>query len=246
MALLDALKPIVGIAGDPGEWRLATGVTVTADAVDGHLRLGLHLDTSAFAPIVTPAGRLISTGTFALTLPPGVTPQPGLSISLGLAGAAPGRRAVYLDIGPGVRVFVRPETGPDLSIYPDPPGLGQLAGAAVARALPLILDELAGLAGATLQGRVGEVVRAVGDGLNLRAAGHFDSTRLEAWANDPVASLVNALPTLGALALQTIASALQPVLPAGVTAAAASGTLTVTAGASVTLAWRPVAVPVRL
>ena len=78
-----------------------------------------------------------------------------------------------------------------------------------------------------------------GDGLNLRAAGHFDSTRLEAWANDSVARLVNALPTMGASALQAIATALQPVLPAGVTAAAASGTLTVTAGASVALAWRP-------
>lgn len=239
VALLDALKPIVGIAGDPGKWRLATGVTVAADAVDGHLRLGLHFDTSAFAPIVTPAGRLISTGTFTLTLPPGGAPQPGLSVALGLAGAAPGRRAVVLEIAPTVRVFVRPETGPDLSIYPDPPGLGQLAGAAVARALPLILDELAGLSGATLQGRVGEVVRAVGDGLNLRVAGHFDSTRLEAWADDPVTSLVNALPTLGALALQAIASALQPVLPAGVAVAAASGTLTVTAGTSVALAWRP-------
>jgi hypothetical protein len=38
VALLDALKPILGIAGNPGEWNLANGVTVLAGSDSGNLR----------------------------------------------------------------------------------------------------------------------------------------------------------------------------------------------------------------
>lgn len=240
VALLDALKPILGLTGNPGEWNLASGVTVLADSVSGNLRLGLRVETGGFAPIVTPAGRVVAAGTFSLTLPPGTAPRPGLLLSVGLSGAAPGRQAVYVELGENVRVYVRPDTGADLSLYPDPPGLAQLARTAVRRALPFILDELASHTSADLRGRVGEIVRAVGDGLNLRsgAPASFDAARLQAWANDPVGSLVAALPTLTVAALQAIATALGPALPAGVTVAAAGGRLTVTAG-SVTVTWQP-------
>jgi hypothetical protein len=240
-ALFDALKPILGIDGNPGEWNLASGVTALADAVDGHLRLGLRVDTGVFAPNPAAAGTLVSTGTISLTLPPGIAPQPGVSFGLGLRGAAPGRRAIYVATDGGVRVFVRPETGADLPLYPNPPGLAQLAAEAVTHALPLVLDALASQTGATLPGHVGEIVRTVGDGLALRSGGppHFDAAKLQAWANDPAGSLVAAVPTLTAAALNAIASALQPVMPAGVTANAASGELTVTVGGSVTVTWRP-------
>jgi hypothetical protein len=240
VGLLDALKPIIGVAGNPGEWNLSTGVTVVADSSNGNLRLGARVDTSGFAPIVTAAGRLVATGTFTLTLPPGVAPKPELLLSFGLAGAAPGRRAIYFDIGSNIRVYLRPDTGADLSLYPDPPGLGQLAQTAVNYALPFILDQVAALTGATLQGRVGAVVRAVGDALNLRsgAPAHFDSAKLRTWAADPAGSLVAALPSLTAAALQAIADALGPNLPAGVTVTAASNSVTVTAS-SVSLTWQP-------
>src|SRR5262249_7713932 len=154
------------------------------DTVSGNLRLGLRLDTSAFTPIVTPAGRLVATGTFSLTIPPGVAPQPGVLLSVGLAGSTPGRRAVYVEIAPTLRVYIRPDPGADLSLYPDPPGLGQLASTAVTHALPFILDQLATPIGATLQGKVGAVVRAIGDGLNLRSGAplKFDPAKLQAWA----------------------------------------------------------------
>ena len=32
VALLDALKPLLGVTGDPGAWELAAGVTIHADA----------------------------------------------------------------------------------------------------------------------------------------------------------------------------------------------------------------------
>jgi large repetitive protein len=238
--LLDALKPILGIAGNPGEWNMATGVIALADADNGNLRLGLRLDTSALAPIPTAAGRLVSTGAFSLTIPPNATPKPSVTLSLGLAGASPGRRAVYVELSDRVRVYVRPDTGADLSLYPDPPGLADLAATAVTQALPLVLDALASQTGANLQGDVGEIVSKVGDGLNLRsgAPAHFDGTKLKAWATDPVASLVAALPTLTGAALNAIATALGPALPAAVTATVTGGNVTVAAG-GVSLTWQP-------
>ena len=240
IALLDALKPIVGLTGNPGEWNLSSGATVLADSADGNLRLGIRVDTSGLAPIATAPGRLVAAGTFTLTLPPGLPPRPGALLSVGLAGATPGRRALYIDVSQGVSVYLRPDTGADLSIYPNPPGLGQLAATAVTQALPFILDHLAAPTGATLQGHVGEIIRTVGDGLNLRtgATPHFDPARLQAWAADPLGSLVAAEPTLTAAALQAIANALGPALPAGITVGATSGRLAVTAG-SITVTWQP-------
>ena len=240
-ALLDALKPIVGISGGPGEWDLATGVTAIADSEDGNLRLGLHVDTSQLTPIATATGRLISTGAFLLTIPPNAAPKPAVTLSIGLDGAAPGRRAVYVELSDHVRVYLRPDTGADLSLYPDPPGLADLASTAVTQALPFVLDALASQTGTTLEGRVGEIVRAVGDGLNLRsgAPAKFDGAKLKAWATDPVASLIAALPTLTNTALNAITTALGPALPAAVSATVTAGNLVVSAAGGVSLTWRP-------
>jgi hypothetical protein len=240
VALLDALKPILGVAGNPGEWNLANGVTVLADSDNGNLRLGLQVDTTVLTPIDGAPGRLVSTGTFHLTLAPEESPRPSATLSLGLAGAAPGRRAIYVELADHIRLYLRPDTGADISLYPDPPGLAALASGAVTQALPLVLDALASQTGANLQGRVGEIVRSVGDGLNLRRGAplKFDGTKLQAWATDPVASLVAAVPTLTSGALNAIANALGPSLPAGVTANATAGKVTVSAG-GVSLTWQP-------
>jgi hypothetical protein len=110
----------------------------------------------------------------------------------------------------------------------------------VTQALPLVLDALASQTGANLQGRAGEIARSVGDGLNLRSGAplKFDGTKLQAWATDPVASLVATVPTLTSGALNAIANALGPALPAGVTANATAGKVTVSAG-GVSLTWQP-------
>src|SRR5262249_34467037 len=221
--------PILGVPGDPGKWNLATGVTAIADSDSGNLRLGLSLDTRALAPIPTAAGRLLFNGAFSLTLAPGAAPRPGASISLGLDGAAPGRRAIYLELGTPGRVFVRPDVGADISLFPDPPGLAQLAGA-IEQALPRVLDALAEASGTALKDHVAGIVKAVGDALNLRTAGKFDGAKLHAWAADPVASLTAAIPSLTASALTAISDALGPALPAGVSVAAPAGRVTVTAG----------------
>lgn len=239
-ALLDGLKPILGVAGGAGEWNLATGIKVIADSDSGHLRLGVSVDTSAFTPVAGATGRLAATGTFTLALPPDGAPRPAIAFSIGVAGATPGRRAVHVAVGDHVRVFLRPESGPDVSLYPDPPGLGQLADVALTRALPLVLDELARQSGSTLQGRVGEIVRTVGDGLGLRtgAPPRFDGARLQVWATDPAGELVAALPTLSATALTAMANAVTPAMPPGASVTAGGGVLTASVhGISVT--WRP-------
>jgi large repetitive protein len=241
-ALLDAAKPLVGVTGAPGEWELADGVVAFADATDGHVRIGLRLDTAGFAVPPGVAERLAMTATAALRVRPDAAPIPSLALSLGLAGAAPGRRAVHVQLNGDLRVFLRPEAGADLSLYPDAPGLGQLAETAVTQALPLILDELAAQAGADTAGRVGEVVRQVGDALGLRSGAppRFQGTALHAWAEDPAASLAARLPALAAAALNALAAALDDALPAAASASAAGGEITVTVGElSVTLGTAP-------
>src|SRR5262249_30316132 len=170
-----------------GEWNLANGFTAIADSDSGNLRLGLRIDTSKLAPIPTAAGRLLSTDEFLLTILPSRAPKPAATLSLGLDGAAPGRRAIYVELSDHLRVYMRPDTGNDISLYPDPPGLADLANAAITQALPLVLNALASQTGSNLQGHVGEVVRAIGDGLNLRSGAplSFDGHKLRSLATDP-------------------------------------------------------------
>jgi large repetitive protein len=229
IAVLDALRPILGITGDPGAWNIATGVTVKADSNGGHVRLGIELDSSALAPIGPNDQRLTAAITASLTIPHNQPPQPGFEASLGLATAAPGRRAVHIAIDGGLKVFIRPDTGADIPLYPNPPGLGQLAQAA-AHALPLVLNAIAAETGGDAKGTAGAVVRAIGDAMGLRtgAPPTFHDAELQAWAGDPAGSLAGRLPALEAAALNTIATALGPMLPPGLNAAVAGNELQVT------------------
>jgi hypothetical protein len=143
--------------------------------------------------------------------------------------------------GTSVRALLRPAAGADLELYPNPPGLGQFAQTAVTQALPLVLDALAAATGDDVAGRAGAIVRATGDALGLRTAAvpvRFDGARLSAFAADPAAGLVGGLPTLTAAALAALATALDPVLPAGAAAAVVGDELRVTVG-SITVGWRP-------
>ncbi len=240
IALLDAVKPLTGLSGPPGTWTLGTGVSVTASAQSGALRLALSIDTSAFASPVAATGRLVAGGTIGLTLRTDGAPTPAIDAFVGLAGATTGRSAVHVALNGGVQLFIRPDVGADLPLYPNPPGLAALAQAAVSQALPVVLDALAAETGTNLAGNAGAVVRAIGDALDLRRGTPlaFDGARLTAWAADPAGQLIAALPTLTTTALQSIATAVRPLLPTASTATVAGGMLTVTVR-ELSLTWRP-------
>ncbi|HJR23144.1 MAG TPA: DUF6603 domain-containing protein, partial [Dongiaceae bacterium] len=157
-----------------------------------------------------------------------------------ISGAAPGRRALHLVSDGGLQIFLRPDSGPDLPLYPNPPGLANLAQTAVAQALPLILDELAEPVGSTLAGQVGAAVRALGDALALRSGTplQFDGPALQAFAADPAAAFAARLPVLSNTLITALASALGPLLPAPAGVSAAGGTITVTIN-GVTIGLRP-------
>ena len=238
IALLDALKPLAGIGGPPGTWILGSGLSIAASPQAGQLRLALSVDTSGFAPPVPAAGRLVAGGTFMLTLRNGSSPMPGIDTWVGLAGASAGRSALHVSLNGGVAAFLRPDSGADLPLFPNPPGLGQLA-QAVTQALPFVLDALAAETGPGLAGQVGAVVRAFGDGLDLRnATPAFEGERLQAWAADPAAAFFAALSATSPAAMESIADAIRPVLPAGATATFAASTLTLTVK-QLALAWQP-------
>ena len=239
IAFLDALKPILGVTGAPGTWQLSTGVAIRAGTRNGHLELAVAVDTGALSPI--DAGtRLVVTVIAGLTLAPGAAPQPAVEISAGPGGGPPGTSAVHvrLDAG-GLTVFVRPSSGADLPLYPNPAGLGTLATTAVQQALPLVLDEIAALAGqAGFRGTAGTVVATAGDLLGVRQAGHFSGPRLTAWAANPVGSLEAALLAPTPAALTALATALDALLGAAGTAASTAGGITVTVH-QLTLGWQP-------
>ncbi len=234
-ALFDALRPLTGLGGSPGDpLPLADGVSLSVRADGPDLALELGVDTSGWSPVVTPLGRLAAGIDAGLIIPAAGPPRATLELHAGLTGAAPGRNAVYVRLGAtGIEVFLRPATGSDIPLLPFA-GLGALA-AAAERALPFLLDELAKVPGA-----VGDVVGGVGDAFALRSdlPKHFDGGALELWAADPVAALRNAVPSLVATGLTTLAPLIDAAVPAAVTVTATATDLTAAVGA-VSLGWNP-------
>ena len=210
-----------GVLGGAGEWQLATGVTLTATAAGSQVRLGLRLDSTGFGAPPAAASRLTATLGVALLLGAG-TPGVDVDIALGTPGAAPGRSAVYLEVGTGApaRLYLRPATGADIPLLPGGTGLAGLAAAAVTKALPMVLDALAAMTDAGLPSTVAGVVAALGDALGLRSGGKFDGDALSRWGADPLGSLGRAWPAAAAAGLDQLAAALAPLfagLPGGVT-----------------------------
>ena len=234
-ALLDALRPLTGLGGSAGDpLPLASGVALAVAADGPDLALALSLDSSGWAPVDSPLGRLAAAVTAGLTVGAAATPRASLELQAGLAGAAGGRSAVHVRLaGAGIAVFLRPGSGADIALVPFA-GLGSLADAAEL-ALPFLLDQLAGVAGP-----VGAAVGGVGDALALRsgAPAKFDSTRLAAWAADPAAALATAVPSIVHTGLETLAPLLDGVVPAAVTVTGSPTDLTVAVGA-VSLGWSP-------
>ena len=234
-ALFDALRPLTGFGGNPGDpLPLANGISLSVQAAGPDLRLKLEIDGAGWTAVATPLGRLAGGLAASLTIPSSGPPAAGLALHAGLSGAAPGRQAVHVELGAtGITVFVRPSTGADIPLIPFA-GLGALA-AAAERALPFLLDRLA-----AIPGPVGAAVGGVGDALALRTGTPkaFDGDALAAWAADPVAALANAVPSIVSTGLGTLAPLVDAVVPANVTVSATATDLTATVGA-VSVGWNP-------
>lgn len=235
-ALFDALRPLLGAGGAAGTaLALRPGITVGVAAEGAGLRLEVGVDSRAFgAPPA--AGRLAAGLSAGLVIGASGPPIPALDVHVGLESAAPGRQAVHAGLGPsGATVFLRPGTGADIPLLPFA-GLGGLATAAK-RALPFLLDTLAGR-----PAPVGPAVAGVGDALGLRSGSPraFDADSLTAWATDPAAALVTAVPSIVATGLASLAPVLDGLVPAAVSITAAGNDVTATAG-PVSVVWTPTA-----
>ena len=204
VAALDALKPLVNLAGGPGVWDIAPGLSLRARSQAGTV-LEIVFDPALFMP----AADLALGGAFGLRFGTAGTVQPSLDIFAGLKGGAAGSQAVHLAVaGSDVSVFLRPAAGADIGIYPDTGGLTQLAAAGLVAALPAALDAIVATGTAA-----GNLLADIGDALQLRQGGSFDGAALTAWATDPAGTLEARWPQLLAGGL----ARLGPALPPGIT-----------------------------
>jgi hypothetical protein len=243
IALVESLKPLLGVAGGPGELAIAPGVTLAARNAAGAFELHASVDTGAFdTPATRPLGRLVGGLDAGVRVSAGAKPQATLDLFAGPASQTPGRRAVHVAVTDQLSVFVRPTSGADVALYPNGPGLGALAGQAVtaaAHALPFALDQLAAQTGNDLAGDVAKLVAAAGDALGLRdATHHFDYDRLVAFAANPAAALVTAASTTVIAELTHLVDGFAAALPPAVSVARDGQALRLTVGV-VTLRWTP-------
>ncbi|RZS86838.1 hypothetical protein EV189_2254 [Motilibacter rhizosphaerae] len=237
--LLDAVRALLGAAGDAGRLELAPGVSAVAAVDAGHASLALRLDPGALG------GATLRLGGSA-----GVVLGPGVAASLSLACATDAGE-VRLAVAPaGVRLAVVPPGGTEIVLLPAGPGLGGVVadaalGAAV-KALPALLDAVAAHdpAGdpATAAELAGRAVAALGDALVLRAGVplRFQAPALSAFAADPAAALLARASVLGAEGLARLRDAASPLLGPAATRAVtvADGGLRITAG-PLTAGWAP-------
>ena len=231
------------LSGQPGELVFTPGVTLSGHDAAGALELRALVDTAQFAaPPATPLGRLAAGLQASVRIPGSGAPTLALDLNLGVVGAAPGRKALHASLDGGLRVFLRPETGADIVLYPAGPGLAAAAAAgaidAANHALPFLLNKLAEQSGPSLSGTVGELVAEVGDLLSLRdSTPKFTYDLLADFTSDPVGRLESAATSNLAAVLPDLRQALDDVLPANVDVQAVGQTLQVTVG-PVVLGWQ--------
>lgn len=207
VALLDAVAPLV--APERGADRglpLVDGLRV--DYVDDAGRLRLTVTAELEEEVGSgSAARTVSTSlTAGVVLALGLPPAPHVSAEVSVEG--PGLR---VRVDPDVRVDLLRDGGPPLPLYPDGPGIGDLADTAAGLLVPLVLDEVADLASSTgLRGDVGRLVVDLGDALALRVGGSFDETAIRGFAQDPAGVLIARLSALLGAAASALARALDP------------------------------------
>jgi hypothetical protein len=248
VAFVDALKPLLGLSGGAGQIQLAAGAAVAVTSSAGALRLALALDGSALTAPSGGAPRLAFGGSFGLDIGATGSIRPAVDLFVGVPGAAGGRQAMHLSVADSTQVFLRPLAGSDISLYPNPPGLGSLAGGAL-QVLPFALDEVAKLTSPPLAVNAAAIVSALGDALDLRSGtpSRFDGAKLNAWAENPAQHFADRLPALLQAALTQLANAIDPVLPAPLAVSAPSGRLLLQAGPlAVEFTTTPFAVEIRV
>ncbi|MEP2642694.1 DUF6603 domain-containing protein [Roseobacter sp.] len=239
IALMDALRPLIGVAGSSGHWDILPGLSLGARNAAG-LVVEIQLDAAAFQP----GSDLAFGGTFGLGFGNGLSPRPQISAHIGLAGGPAGTRAVHVALASGdLQVFLRPGAGGDIGIYPNTGSLADL-GALAQAALPAALDAIVDHGGA-----IGTLLADIGDALDLRSTPPnpaFDGAAISAWASDPAAALAARWPQLIANGL----GQLGPLLPGTLAQTNGAGFIEITLSnvpnPGDTLAFRFEATPVRL
>ncbi|WP_187429775.1 hypothetical protein ROLI_015680 [Roseobacter fucihabitans] len=180
IALMEALKPLVGLSGAPGVWDIAPGLSLRARSAAG-LIVEFTLDPALFMP----GADVDFGGAIGLHIGSDGRVLPALAVFVGLSGGVAGQRAVHLAVAGGsTRLFLRNGAGSDLEIYPNPAGLGQLATQGVTAALPAALDAIV-----DTNSPAGDVLGDIGDALLLRVGGNFDGAAMISWVTDPAGTL---------------------------------------------------------
>ena len=221
-SLFAAVRGLVPGAHPPDGIQLPWGLQVRATVAAGVLRARLGWGTPESI------GALRLSGAVALELSPTGALSPVVDLVVDLTDpGAPGTVLGGIDVGIGAtptvaaRIPVGGGAPITVPLLPIAGGLGGLAGAAE-RALPLALDALTNVG--TFAGLdVGAAVATLGDALDLRTGtpAHFDISRLELLAANPVAQLTARLTDLSNR--QDLVAALgaltAPLLPGTSTAA---------------------------
>jgi hypothetical protein len=240
--LLEAVKPFVGMAGTPrGTWPIADGVQIAVTAGGAGPTVALSVDATAWL-----AGRAahppVAAGFAAgLTIPASGAPKPSVEVFVGVPDGPSGsttpqhRRAAHLLVDEtGLRVLLRPSSGPDLELYPHLAGLGALIEAGVTAVLPAVLTQLAAMTGDPVRSEVASLVGGAGRGLGLAtgAPAVFDGDALKALADDPEGYLrarLDGLLTEAVVALDPFLQRLLGLAPSNhVATLSGAGVLTVT------------------
>ncbi|HJQ06714.1 MAG TPA: DUF6603 domain-containing protein, partial [Nocardioides sp.] len=210
VALLDALGHAVlpTPPAQSGTWQLVPGVVELRYATTGQrLEVTLHAELDETLGTVTIASSLDA----GVVLAPGVRPAPAVGASVLVDGIGLG-----LHVDPDLRVeLVRTPPLAPLPLYPHGPGLGQAFETAAESLLPVLLNRVADLGSgpAGLAKDVGQLVAALGDGLDLRDAGQFTAARIATFAHDPGLALLSHLAPLAADLGGAVANALNGATP---------------------------------
>jgi large repetitive protein len=222
-AFLDAVATLLSIPQPrSGAWTLPYGLELSTRNDAGRTAIGLSM-TQAIADTGLRVG-----GSVGLALgTSGVAAAPTAELILALPGTgaltAAGR--VTLSLGPGGLSghLIVPASNIDLVLFPNGAGLAALGQTAVAIALPMVLDGVAGLTTPPAAQAVGVALAALGDAMGLRSGGHFVAAEITALAADPATQFAQRLSQNLPVALGALANMLGPALPTNY-ALALSGT----------------------
>ena len=217
--LLEGLKPFVGLGGTPrGTWPVTDGVTVTVSQASDGPNLALAVDATSWLAGLGGGRAPFAAGiTLGITMPASGAPHPTVDLFIGVPDGPNGtstpqhRQAAHLIVdGTHVQLLLRPSSGSDIEIFPNPAGLGQLLSNGVQQLLPMALTQLAAMSGDAVRTEIATLVGGIGTGLGVASGtpAVFDHTALKSLADNPGAYLQAHLGTL----LTQAGAALDPVL----------------------------------